>query len=308
MISIIRLLSGCLFLLVSIRLSAQTLPLIPAPDSIRLDSGQYLDLRRLEFAMEIREKVRKGYQYFDWITGGRYRQDGRTPEKGIYLFDVDNMPEGAFRMRCYKRDEKAGRIIIKAGTESGFLHAFQVLYQLMELYDHQRIPCFEIKDSPSFSWRGLHLDVSRHFFPVAEIKKILRVMSFYRLNVFHWHLTDDQGWRLEIKRYPKLCQKGSRRKETLVGHASVSPEIFDGKEYGGYYTQKEIRSVVEFADQLGITVVPEIEMPGHSQAAIAAYPWLGTIGENPGVWTKWGVSPWILAPKDSVFTFLENGR
>jgi len=296
----------CLFLLVFQQLSAQTLPLIPAPAMVRLDSGKYLDLERLEFAMEIREKVGKGYRYFDWITGGRYRQKGKTPSKGIYLFDVEEMPEGAFRMECYRANEKSGGIQIKASSESGFLHAFQVLYQVMELHGHQRIPCFQMEDNPSFSWRGLHLDVSRHFFPVAEIKKILRVMSFYRLNVFHWHLTDDQGWRLEIKRYPKLWQTGSRRKETLVGHASVGPEIFDGKEFGGYYTQKEIRSVVEFADQLGITVVPEIEMPGHSQAAIAAYPWLGTTGKNPGVWTKWGVSPWILAPKDSVFTFLEN--
>lgn len=302
----IRFLSLALFLLVCLRLSAQSIPLIPAPAKIRLDTGNYIKLSRLEFAMEIREKAQKGYRYFDWVTGGRYRQKSKTPNMGIYLFDGENMPEGAFRMECSRKDDQFGRITIKAASESGFRHAFQVLYQLMELYDHQRLPCFEIEDAPAFSWRGLHLDVSRHFFEVAEIKKLLRVMSFYRLNVFHWHLTDDQGWRIEIKRYPELCRAGSLRKETLIGHASASPEVFDKTEYAGYYTQREIKLLVAFADSLGITIVPEIEMPGHSQAAVTAYPWLGPTGKKPGVWTKWGVSPWILAPKDSVFTFLEH--
>lgn len=294
----------CLLVLLAAaaELGAQSLNLIPAPAYFRQEANQSLPLSGLEFTGQMPPLAGKALRYFEnSASSGRFRKRSKSPQSGLILNQKDGLAEGAYELNCNPKG-----ISISAGTESGFLHAFQTLVQLLELNTSDKLPCFEIKDAPAFSWRGLHLDVSRHFFPVAEIKKMLRTMSFYKLNVFHWHLTDDQGWRIEIKRYPELCKTGSRRKETLIGHAGASPEIMDGKECSGFYTQEEIRSVVEFAQNLGITVVPEIEMPGHSQAAVSAYPWLGNTGKNPGVWTKWGVSPFILAPKDSVFTFLEN--
>ena len=293
----------CSFLICCIPHSsgAQGLNLIPAPAELAVSAGK-LDLYK-GFALkaEIPEAARRAYRYLRFTTQAGYFFTLKNPVYSLQFVRDAGLSGDAYRLIS---DESG--LKVEASSEKGFFYACQSLAQLIEIYNNQQFPQFRIQDAPAFSWRGLHLDVSRHFFPVAEIKKMLRTMSFYKLNVFHWHLTDDQGWRIEIKRYPNLCKTGSRRKETLVGHASARPEIMDGMEYGGYYTQEEIRSVVAFADTLGITIVPEIEMPGHSQAAVTAYPWLGVTGKNPGVWTKWGVSPFILAPKDSVFTFLEN--
>jgi len=280
---------------------AQRLDLIPAPNELQVSEGK-LDLNKgLSLKNEIPQEARKAHRYLLFATGAGSLFSQRNPVYSFRFVKEPSLSGDGFRLAS---DESG--IKIEASSENGFFYACQSLAQLLEVYGSGKFPQFRIQDAPAFNWRGLHLDVSRHFFPVAEIKKMLRTMSLYKLNVFHWHLTDDQGWRIEIKGYPELCKTGSRRKETLVGHAAARPEIMDGVEYGGYYTQEEIRSVVAFADTLGITIVPEIEMPGHSQAAVTAYPWLGVTGKNPGVWTKWGVSPFILAPKDSVFTFLEN--
>ena len=155
--------------------------------------------------------------------------------------------------------------------------------------------------------RGMNLDVSRHFFSVAFIKKYLDLMALHKFNTFHWHLTDDQGWRIEIKKYPKLTQTGSNRRETIIGHYDeFDPQVFDGKPYGGFYTQDEIREVVRYAATRYINVVPEIELPGHALAALASYPELACSPGPYQVATKWGVFTDVFCPTEKTFSFLED--
>ena len=203
----------------------------------------------------------------------------------------------------------SNKILITSKTVKGAFYAVQSLIQLLPVKTNAKtiaIQGLEIKDSPEFKYRGMHLDVARHFFSVNFIKKYIDLMSMLKMNTFHWHLTEDQGWRIEIKKYPKLQEIAAYRDETLVGHYSEQPQKFDGKKYGGYYTQKEIKEIVAYAIERQITVIPEIEMPGHSQAAIAAYPELGCTGEQVKVAAKWGVFDNIYCPKENTFKFLED--
>lgn len=143
----------------------------------------------------------------------------------------------------------------------------------------------------------MHLDVARHFFPVSFIKQYIDLLARFKFNTFHWHLTDDQGWRIEIKKYPRLTNVGAYRKETLIGHYTDSPVKYDGKEYGGFYTQDQIKEIVQYAADRYITIIPEIEMPGHASAAIAAYPIFGCTGGPYEVQTTWGVFSDVFAQK-----------
>ncbi len=208
----------------------------------------------------------------------------------------------------------SGRTLrLSASDRRGFLHGMQTIRQLLpqEILSGEvvsgvewRMPGLAIEDEPAFEWRGVHLDVGRHFFPVAFIKKVIRLLAFYKFNTFHWHLTEDQGWRIEIKKHPRLTEVGGYRAETVIGHNS--PE-YDGLPYGGFYTQDEIREVVAYAAAHGITVVPEIELPGHAVAALAAYPHLGCRGAGYAVWRHWGIAEDIFcAGKEEVFAFLED--
>lgn len=206
------------------------------------------------------------------------------------------------------------RLEVKASTEIGFFYAIQTLMQLMppEVYKKDfndntvvELPCCEIKDFPRFPYRGLHLDVSRHFFPVSFIKKYIDLMAMHKMNFFHWHLTDDQGWRIEIKKYPKLQEIASQRDETWIGHYN-SGLGYDGKPYGGYYTQEEVKEIVEYAKSKYITIVPEIEMPGHALAAITAYPELSCTGGPHKVAGTWGVFDDVFCTTDETFEFLQN--
>ncbi|RYG47838.1 beta-N-acetylhexosaminidase [bacterium] len=165
------------------------------------------------------------------------------------------------------------------------------------------LPFVEIEDKPRFSWRGMHLDTARHFMPKEAIFKFLDLMALHKLNSFHWHLTDDQGWRIEIKRYPKLTSVGARRKDTML---TYSPPTFSGQPHGGFYTQKDAKEIVAYAAARHIAVVPEIEMPGHAQAAIAAYPELGNLQEKLEVFTQWGVNENIFNVEDGTIRFLKN--
>ena len=193
-------------------------------------------------------------------------------------------------------------------SASGLFYGAQSLLQLIQNDQVAlKVPVLTITDFPRFSWRGLHLDVSRHFFPVEFIKRYIDLMAQYKFNTFHWHLTEDQGWRIEIKKYPKLQEIAAFRKETLIGHYSDQPHKFDGQRYGGYYTQEEIKDVVAYAAQRHVTIVPEIEMPGHSLAALSAYPDLGCTGGPYEAATVWGVFDDVYcAGKESTFAFLEN--
>ena len=205
----------------------------------------------------------------------------------------------------YEMTISAEGIIIIGGSEAGIYYGLQTLRQII-ITNEGKVPYGFIADEPTFAYRGAHLDVSRHFFSVEDVKNYIDIIAAHKLNRLHWHLTDDQGWRIEIKAYPELTEKGSMRKETLVGHG-LNPVEWDGTPYGGYYTQEEIREVVKYAAERYIEVIPEIEMPGHSQAALHALPWLGCNEQIVDVWTTWGVTPEVLcAGKETTYEFLEN--
>jgi hexosaminidase len=217
----------------------------------------------------------------------------------------------------YKLIVNADRVTLDAATPQGAFYGLQTILQLLPTAVFSpspvenvswSMPVCQIQDKPRFVHRGLMLDVSRHFMPVAFIKKYIDLLAVHKMNVFHWHLTDDQGWRIEIKKYPKLTQIGSKRKETLVGQYSENyPQKFDGKEISGFYTQAEIKDVVKYAQSKYVTIIPEIEMPGHSSAALAAYPELGCEpSKNYEVATKWGVMNDVYCPTEKTFTFLQD--
>jgi hexosaminidase len=194
------------------------------------------------------------------------------------------------------------------GTENGMFYGIQTLMQILPVKyaGAVKIPSAEINDTPRFQYRGMHLDVSRHFMPVSFVKKFIDLMSQYKLNTFHWHLTDDQGWRIEIKKYPKPTEIGSTRPETLVGRYT---SVFkgDGIPHGGFYTQEEIKDVVAYAKKHFITVIPEIELPGHASAALAAYPEFGCKTDYTyKVQMTWGIFKETYCPTDATFKFLED--
>ncbi len=218
-------------------------------------------------------------------------------------------PEG------YVLEIKPTAILIRAQTAAGAFYAVQTLRQLFPAQFNNAntitgvvwsAPCCKIEDAPRFSYRGLHLDVGRHFFPVDFVKRYIDLLAMHKLNTFHWHLTEDQGWRIEIKKYPKLQSVAACRDQTLIGHYSDQPQKFDGKKYCGYYTQEEVKDIVRYAGQRFVTVIPEIELPGHALAALSAYPELGC---GPGPYaaaTQWGVFEDVFCPNEKTFEFLEN--
>jgi hexosaminidase len=198
----------------------------------------------------------------------------------------------------------------------------QSLLQLLPVEKKKEltIPALEIDDQPRFAYRGMHLDVGRHFYPVDFVKKFIDYIALHKMNTFHWHLTEDQGWRIEIKKYPKLTQVGAYRNGTIIGHHPGTGN--DQTKYGGYYTQEQVKEIVKYASDRFITVIPEIEMPGHASAAIAAYPELSAFpneatkhpakvtwfGDSTGkqVQQGWGIYPDVFAPTEYTFKFLEN--
>ena len=216
----------------------------------------------------------------------------------------------------YRLDVAARGVTITASRHAGLFYGLQTLRALLEAERARRSPApatitdaalvgMRIADAPRFSYRGLHLDVGRHFMSATFVKRYIDLMSRYKYNTFHWHLTEDQGWRIEIKKYPRLTEVGGCRKETQLARFR-NPYVGDSIRYCGWYTQDQIRDVVAYAKSKYITVIPEIEMPGHAKAALAAYPELGC-GPGPyEVWTTWGVDPNIFCPKEETFTFLEN--
>jgi hexosaminidase len=206
--------------------------------------------------------------------------------------------------------------IVLRGQPAGLFYSVQTLFQLLppQIYNQDSvqtgitwtIPSVYIEDKPRFLWRGMHLDVGRHMFPVKFIKRYIDYLAMHKMNTFHWHLTEDQGWRIEIKKYPRLTEIGAYRDETVVGHVG-KPHVLDGVRYGGYYTQDDVREIVQYAKERFITVVPEIEMPGHSLGALASYPHLSCTGGPFEVRKVWGITDDIYcAGNDSVFSFLED--
>lgn len=216
-------------------------------------------------------------------------------------------PEG------YELSIQSDGITIQASDHRGVFYAIQTMKQLLPagIYGNQTIsdaqwvlPCLEIKDAPRFGYRGLHIDVSRHFFPKEEMKKILNLMALHKQNTLHWHLTDDQGWRIEIKKYPLLTKIGSIRNKTMI---RKEWDNYDTTPYGGFYTQEDIKEIVKYAADRCINVIPEVDLPGHMMAALAAYPNLGCTGGPYEVSGQWGIRDDVLCPgKEETFTFIED--
>ena len=234
----------------------------------------------------------------------------------VIALEIDSELTGRLGAEGYVLTTGAAGVSIRGGGAAGVFYGTQSLRQLLPP-DIERfgwraggggatVPAVEIEDRPRFRWRGSLLDVSRHFSPVGEVKQYLDTLALHKLNVFHWHLVDDQGWRIEIKKYPRLTEVGAWRAESP---RSGSRDLGDGERYGGFYTQEEIRSVVAYAAEREITVVPEIELPGHAAAAIAAYPEFGNADVEdyaPEVPTRWGIHRYTYAPREETFRFLED--
>lgn len=255
-----------------------------------------------------------------------------TPAMGVSLSLMSSAPadpSGVIELRLDQDSTKLGEegyeldvtpqgITIAAQEPAGLFHGIQTLLQLLPpaIFSDTKVqgvawdvPCVKIVDYPRFRWRGLLLDPARHFMPKAQVLRFIDTMAMHKFNSLQLHLTDDQGWRIEIEKYPKLTEVGAWRSETLVGHARNRPMKFDGKRHGGYYSQDDIREIVSYAAARYIRVVPEIEMPGHAAAAISAYPYLGVFPEKQkdlSPRTYWGVSANIFAPRDRTIAFLQD--
>ncbi len=235
-----------------------------------------------------------------------------SPASGALVLDtdpglVDLGTEG------YRLGVTPQQVTISGSTATGVFYGTQTLRQLLpaEIFSPTPvrriwdIAAVVIEDAPRFPWRGFMLDTSRHFFPKEQVRKVIDLLALHKLNRLHLHLTDDQGWRVEIRKYPKLTSVGAWRKETLIGPAR-NPQGYDGTPYGGFYTQDDLRELVAYAAARQITIVPEIDMPGHAQAAIAAYPELGVTGGQVDVGSGWGIVPYLFAPTERVVSFLRE--
>ena len=243
--------------------------------------------------------------YIEQTTGVRPVVGKQAKNAATIVLTIDKSIDNA---EGYKLDIDAKSVRIAGATAAGVFYGIQTLRKSLPVVSGKAaqvtIPCAHIVDAPRFSYRGTHLDVSRHFVSTDEIRQFIDILALHNINRFHWHLTDDQGWRIEIKKYPLLTKIGSKRTQTVIGHNTGK---YDGKPYGGFYTQKEIRDIVKYAADRYITIVPEIDLPGHMQAALAAYPELGCTGGPYKVWEMWGVSDNVLcAGNDKTMKFVDD--
>jgi hexosaminidase len=288
--------------------------LIPEPVSVerregaepfRLDGGTVLD---------VGEGAEGTARWLRAVVGAAFGvglPGGDAGASVVRLRIDDGLPAEAYRM-----ETGPGEAVLTGGSDAGVFWAAQTLRQLLGVNAFRRapvgaaepVPALTIEDEPRFGWRGFMLDVARHFMPKDVVLRYLDLMAAHKLNVLHLHLTDDQGWRLEVRRYPRLTEVGAWRERTRIGLRGAP--VWDERPHGGFYTQDDIREIVAYAADRHITVVPEIDIPGHSQAAIAAYPELGNadVVDTAAlpVLTTWGVNPNVLAPTDTTLRFYEN--
>jgi hexosaminidase len=272
------------------------LGIIPAPNNV-LDKNKTSALKDVKIALQSQMNPDFYQQLISDIQGISLVDQSKA---NVILTEFKNLEKEGYQLTI-----ENDKIEISAGSSTGFQYGLTSLIQMVQHHGFP-LPQVVIEDSPKFRYRGMHLDVARHFFGVADVKKYLDYMAYYKFNNFHWHLTEDQGWRIEIKKYPNLQEIAAYRKETLIGHYNDQPHKFDGKRYGGFYTQEEVKEIVAYATARNINVIPEIEMPGHAQAAIAAYPELGCENKKYEVATKWGVFEDVFCPNEVTFTFLED--
>ncbi|HLS94892.1 MAG TPA: family 20 glycosylhydrolase [Sphingobacterium sp.] len=286
----------------------KSVPIIPLPNSVKQLDGHFVisDATVISYDSKESKSIAELLQSFVASQYGMNLQLSQKKQpKGISFVSKDQDNKEAYELRVTPQE------VVISGVEAGLFYGYQSLIQLFPLNDtpdQLSLAAVEIKDEPRFSYRGLHLDVGRHMFPLSFIKKYIDILASYKLNTFHWHLTEDQGWRLEIKKYPLLTEVGGFRKQTLLGNYKTDGD-YDNTPYGGFYTQEEAKEIVAYAKERFVTVIPEIELPGHALAALSAYPHLGC-GDNPGPYTAaqtWGVFDDVFcAGKEETFEFLEN--
>ncbi len=286
---------------------SQSLSIIPAPASVTLNQGTFTITPSTKIILEA-PAAKKSADFFNKYLKEYYGftlpvAKEKTAESNAVILNFDKMENsipGAYNLSVDKN-----KVYIGGDNEQGIFYGIQTLIQLLpvEKSTSLAIKQCNIIDSPRFAYRGLHLDCGRHFFSVDFVKQYIDFIALHKMNTFHWHLTEDQGWRIEIKKYPLLTQVGSCRNGTATGHNKESDNI----KYCGYYTQEQIKEVVKYAADRYITIIPEIEMPGHGLAALAAYPYLGCTKGPYQVGQKWGVFPDVFcAGNDSTYKFIEN--
>ena len=293
---------------------ACTPQIIPQPEHLQLLEGSFRITADTPIWVDGEPEFTRTAKFlsdrFETVTGKPLPFAEEFPlSGGIYFMQADGYPAEGYLLRV-----ESGRILIESSDGAGAFYALQTLLQLLPadcLSDGPVrgvdwvLPAVDIEDAPRFPYRGMHLDCCLHFFDVDFLKKYIDVMAFHKVNRFHWHLTEDQGWRLEIKKYPLLTEKGQWRKETVIG--SLSSGVYDGTPYGGYYTQEQVRELVQYAAERYVTIIPEIELPGHALAAIACYPELSCgLEDHYETATKWGVFKQVYCPKEETFAFLED--
>ncbi len=288
------------------------LSLIPRPVSLVEKEGAFLLTRETAIAADSALEPVAGQlaETLGRATGFAFERKTASAANVISLQIDDTL----LRDESYRFEVRDECVDLKSASAAGAFRGIQTLLQLLPpaVFSHGprgniewRIPCVSIEDHPRFAWRGAMLDCARHFMPKAFVKKLIDLLALHKLNRFHWHLTDDQGWRIEIKKYPKLTGIGAWRRETMRGHFAANAGG-DGIPHGGFYSQDDIREIVAFAAARHIEIVPEIDMPGHMQAAIAAYPELGCTGEKIEVNTGWGIHENILNANETTIAFMQN--
>ena len=291
------------------------LPLIPYPEKVNLGKGTFTF--NIKTVISVPDK--------EWTTATKTLNEQLQVVSGYKLLVTTKTKSGTNTIRCninksipsegYKFIVKANSIAIEAATPNGFFYALQTIRQLLPVaFEDARpqpeltlkLPCVSIEDAPRFPYRGMHLDVCRHFFSVEYVKKYIDRMASHKFNKFHWHLTEDQGWRIQIKKYPKLNEISAWRSGTIIGRAGKYSHQYDTTKHGGYYTREQIREVIQYAKDRFVTIIPEIEMPGHAVAALAAYPELSCSGGPFEVAKHWGIFKDVYCTRDETFNFLED--
>ena len=295
----------------------EAVSVIPQPQHMRIDEGSFAITRSVPLYLDeltpemeriaafLNERLATAAGFTLKVEEADLRN---TAKPGIWFLN-SGLPSEHYYLQVLP-----GRILIEYGDGAGAFYGLQTLLQLLptEIFaDHRvrgvrwEVPCCDIEDGPRFAYRGMHLDCCLHFFEMDFLKRYIDIMALHKVNRFHWHLTEDQGWRLEIKKYPLLTEKGQWRKETVIG--SLKSGIYDGIPHGGFYSQDEVRELVQYAAERYVTIIPEIEMPGHALAAIACYPELSCgLEDHYETATKWGVFKQVFCPKEETFKFLED--
>lgn len=282
------------------QLSAQHGPIFPQPTNMEQTSDKFVFNGRL--MVDSTQLSGKLFAYFQEVFGRNFiHLEAVSPKQATIRLN---------RIQTFAYTEGYNLIVSNSGidiqysNDQSLRNAFQTLNQLMQ--NPKELAGIQISDQPTFSYRGVHLDCSRHFFTISELKKFIDQIAKLKFNRFHWHLTDDQGWRIEIKKYPKLTSVGAWRDSTLIGHFSKQPIEYDHQKYGGFYTQEEAKELIEFARIRGIEIIPEIEMPGHARAALAAYPELSCTEKQLPVVGTWGVFDEVFCSQEKTRSFLKD--